>query len=353
MMPPDALHGWAPWFGQWCSFAISSLRRTRATYGFRAGLDSVELVAVRLELVDRFSGELGGGQNGRVVLLPSLEDGPHAQPPISIPEDVVIEDECANVRRPQDSEEVRDGPSSVFLRIIFGHVRHGTVDVEDRRSRIDEERQVFLQGRAEHVGRVEENFVPLGDPRHDDIPELVVVAVRHRRGEEELRPAAVHLVAVGHLDRLRIRLELADERTRTLPLTPIDMEFAVLQESELAAEDGRRRGVVMVEVVVADREDVRLLRGLADDLPQFLLARALGRVRGEVVAVRAESDARVQEDGDVRRLDEGGHRSRAEAVRREGRNLHRFTARPHIYRDTTDRISAAMALASVAGFAAS
>src|SRR2546422_7887764 len=125
------------------------------------------------------------------------------------------------------------------------------------------------------------------------------------------------------------------------------------RKASFAAEDGRRRGVVMVEVVVADRENVCLLRGLADDLPQFLLARALGRVRGEVVTVRAESDARVEEDGDVRRLDEGGHGSRAEAVRREGRNLHRFTARPHIYRDTTDRISAAMALASVAGFAAS
>src|SRR2546422_417006 len=353
MMPPDALHGWAPWFGQWCSFAISSLRRTRATYGFRAGLDSVELVAVRLELVDRFSGELGGGQNGHVVLLPSLEDWPHAQPPISIPEDVVIEDECANVRRPQDSEEVRDGPSSVFLRIIFGHVRHGTVDVEDRRSRIDEERQVFLQGRAEHVGRVDENFVPLGDPRHDDIPELVVVGVRHRRGEEELRPAEVHLVAVGHLDRLRIRLELADERARTLPLAPVDVELAVLQESELAAEERRSRGVVGVVVVVAHREDIRSLRSIPDDLPQFFLARALGRMRGEVVAVRAKSDAWVQQDGDVRCLDERRHGTRAEAVRREGRNLHSITAWPHIYGETTDRISPAIPCAAATGLAAS
>src|SRR3989475_1589544 len=210
-----------------------------------------------------------------------------------------------------------------------------------------------FRGRALHIGRVDEDFVPLGDSRHDDIPELVVVAVRHRRGEKELRPAEVHLVAVGHLDRLRIGLELSDERTRTLPLTPVNVELAVFQEGKFAAEDGRRRGVVMVEVVVADREDVRLLRGLADDLPQFLLARALGRVRGEVVTVWAESDARVEEDGDVRRLDEGGHGSRAEAVRREGRNLHRFTARPHIYRDTTDRISAAMPLAPVPGLEAS
>src|SRR5436309_13779474 len=156
MMPPDALHGWAPWFGQWCSFAISSLRRTRATYGFRAGLDSVELVAVRLELIDRFPGELGGGQHGDVVLLPRLEDRRHARPPISVPEDVVVEDECANVRRPQDSEEVRNGSFRVFLRIIFGHVCHRAVDVEDRWSSVDEERQMFLQRRTDHVGRVDE-----------------------------------------------------------------------------------------------------------------------------------------------------------------------------------------------------
>src|SRR3989454_12349029 len=100
MMPPDALHGWAPWVGQWGSFAISSLRRTRATYGFRAGLDSVELVAVRLELIDRFPGELGGGQHGDVGLLPRLEGRPHARIPIPCPEAVGVEDERANLRRP-------------------------------------------------------------------------------------------------------------------------------------------------------------------------------------------------------------------------------------------------------------
>src|SRR2546426_6358161 len=336
MIPPDALHGWAPWFGQWCSFAISSLRRTRATYGFRAGLDSVELVAVRLELVDRFSGTWGGAQPAHSVPLPRLEDRHHARPPLPVSKDVMIQDERLDVCRPKDSDEVCEGPFRVFLRIVLGHMRHRAIHIEDRRLGVDEEREVFLQGRALHIGRVDEDFVPLGDSCHDDVAEFVVVAVRHRRGEEELRPAEVHLVAVGHLDCLRIRLELADERTRTLPLTPIDVEFAVLQESELAAEDGRRRRVVMVEVVVADREDVCLLRGLADDLPQFLLARALGWVRGEVVAVRAKSDAWVQEDRDVRRFDEGGHGSRAEAVGREGRNLHRFTARPYIYCDTTD-----------------
>src|SRR3989441_2145624 len=262
---------------------------------------------------------------------------------------MVVEDERANVRRPQDPEQVRDRPFRVFRRIIFRHVGHRAVDVEDRRLRVYEEREMFLQGRAEYVGGVDEDFVPLGDSCHHDVPELIVVAVRHRRGEEELRPAEVHLIAVGHLDRLRIRLELADERSRTLPLTPVDMELAVLQEGELAAEDRRSRGVVMVVVVVAHREDIRSLRSIPDDLPQFLLARALGRMRGEVVAVRAKSDAWVQQDGDVRCLDERRHGTRAEAVRREGRNLHWITAWPHIYGETTDRISPAMALASVAG----
>src|SRR3989475_11998420 len=153
---------------------------------------------------------------------------------------------------------------------------------------------MFLQSWADHAGRVDEDFASLRDSRHHDVPERVVVAVRLRRGEEELRPAEVHMVAVGHLDRLRIRLELADERARTLPLTPVDMELAVLQEGELAAEDGRRRGVVMVVMVVADREDVRLFRSLSDDLPQFLLAGSLPRMRGEVVMVRAKADARGQ-----------------------------------------------------------
>jgi len=31
----DALHGWAPQFGQWCSFAIRSSGTLRATYPFR------------------------------------------------------------------------------------------------------------------------------------------------------------------------------------------------------------------------------------------------------------------------------------------------------------------------------
>jgi len=239
------------------------------------------------------------------------------------------------------------------LRIMFGHVRHRAVHIQDRRLGVDEERELFLQGWADHIRRVDEDFVPLGDPGHHHIAELIVVAVRHRWREEQLRPAKVHLVAIRHLDRLRIRLELADERTRPFPLAPIDVELAVLEEREPAAENGWRRGIVMVEMVMAHGEDVRFLRGVPNDLPQFLLPRALGRMRRQVVAVRAEPDARVQEDGDVRRLDQRRHGSRAEAVRREGRNLHRITALPHIYRETTDRISVAMADAAAAGLAAS
>src|SRR5207245_7524328 len=101
--------------------------------------------------------------------------------------------------------------------------------------------------------------------------------------------------------------QLPDEGARAFPLTPVDVELPVFQERELAAEDGRRGRVVMVVVVMADAEDVRLLRGVPDDLPQFLLSRPLGRMRRQVVAVWAKSDAWVQEDGDVRRLDQRRH----------------------------------------------
>src|SRR3989441_9787839 len=134
---------------------------------------------------------------------------------------------------------------------------------------------------------------------------------------------------------------------------PVLVELAVFQERELPAEDGRRPRVVMVEMVMADREDVRLLRGAANHLPQFLLSRSLGRMGREVVPVRAESDAGVQEDRDIRRLDERRHGPCAEAVRRKRRNLHRITAWPHIYREMIDRISVARAFAAAAGSAAS
>src|SRR2546430_16394372 len=73
MMLPDALHGWAPSFGQWCSFAISSLRWTGSTYLFRGRFNSVEAIAVRLELLHRFADEFRGGEDGDVVLPPRAE----------------------------------------------------------------------------------------------------------------------------------------------------------------------------------------------------------------------------------------------------------------------------------------
>src|SRR3989442_8206517 len=170
MMPPDALHGWAPWTGQWCSFAISSLRRTRATYGLGVGFDSGQLVAVRFEWVDRLPRDLGRGQHGDVMLLPRFEDGPHTGPPLAVPEDVVIQNERPDVRRPDDSDEVCEGPFRVFLRIMFGHVRHRAVHIQDRRLRIDEERELFLQRRGQSLPPTVAGFGPLGRPGPRDLP---------------------------------------------------------------------------------------------------------------------------------------------------------------------------------------
>src|SRR5947209_3440745 len=225
MMPPDALQGWAPWFGQWCSFAISSLRWARSTYPFRARcFDAVQPVPVRLELVDRLPEELRRGEDGNVVLRARFEDGAHATPPLSVAEEVVVDDERADVRGPQDPDEVGEGPLRVDLRIVFRHVRHRSVHVEDRWLGVDQEREVFLQGRTDYVGGVDEHVAPVRDPGHHDVPELVVVTVRHRRREQELGAAKVHLVPVGHLDRLRIRLQLADESAGPFPLASIDVE---------------------------------------------------------------------------------------------------------------------------------
>src|SRR6266545_775147 len=94
MMLPAALHGWAPSFGQWCSFAISCLRWAGATYPFRAcGLDAVQAVAIRLELVDAIPAEFRGGQHVDIVLLAHREDGSHLGPPLPVPEDVVVQDQ--------------------------------------------------------------------------------------------------------------------------------------------------------------------------------------------------------------------------------------------------------------------
>src|SRR5919197_1299356 len=99
MMDPAALQGWAPSFGQWCSFAISGLRRGGSTYAFRGRFDPVESVAVRLELVDLLTRELGRGEDRDVVLLARAEDWGHSGAPVAVPQDVVVEDQGPDLRR--------------------------------------------------------------------------------------------------------------------------------------------------------------------------------------------------------------------------------------------------------------
>src|SRR5207237_9983516 len=91
MMPPDALQGWAPSFGQWCSFAISSLRWTGSTYPFRAHVESIQSVAVRLELLDRLAGEFGGREDPDVVFLSGPENGIHPSTQIAVAVGMVVQ----------------------------------------------------------------------------------------------------------------------------------------------------------------------------------------------------------------------------------------------------------------------
>src|SRR6267143_4342180 len=100
MMPPDALQGWAPSFGQWCSFAMSSLRWTGSTYSFRAHVESIQPVPVRLELLDRFAREFRGGEDRDVVLLPCPEHGVHPRPPLAVAEEMMVQDQGPHIRRP-------------------------------------------------------------------------------------------------------------------------------------------------------------------------------------------------------------------------------------------------------------
>src|SRR5947199_9239674 len=95
MMPPDALQGWAPSFGQWCSFAISSLRWTGSTYPFRAHIESIQPVAIRLELFYRLAGELGRRQDPDVVLFSRPGTGRHPRPPLRVPGRGVVQDRRA------------------------------------------------------------------------------------------------------------------------------------------------------------------------------------------------------------------------------------------------------------------
>src|SRR2546421_9979877 len=87
MMPPDALQGWAPSFGQWCSFAISSLRWTGSTYPFRAHVESIQPVAIRLELLDRLAGEFSGGGDPHPVLPSRPGNGGHSRGPPAVSAD--------------------------------------------------------------------------------------------------------------------------------------------------------------------------------------------------------------------------------------------------------------------------
>src|SRR3990172_3378944 len=109
MILPAALQGCAPSFGQWCSFAISRLRWSRSTYSFRGRFDPVQPVAVRLELVHGLAREFRRGEDGHVMLLTRAEHRGHPRPPFAISQDMVVEDEGAHVRGPQDSLQVRDG----------------------------------------------------------------------------------------------------------------------------------------------------------------------------------------------------------------------------------------------------
>src|SRR5256886_6505951 len=328
MMPPDALQGWAPSFGQWCSFAISSLRWTGSTYPFRAHVESIQSVAVRLELLDRLTGEFGGREDPDVVFFSGPENGIHPRPPRAVAEDVVVQDQGPHIRGSQDPKQMGQGPFRMLCGIMVRHVGHRTVHVEDGRLRVDQEGKVLLQWRAEYVRGVDEHFVPLSDSRHDDIAEFIIVAVRQSRRKQEFRPTEIHLISIGDLDFLRILLQRPDERARALPLASIDVELPILQVRELAAEDGWRIRVVVIVVVMGDRQDVRAFRGASDPLPQLLLAVLLRWMRPKVVPVGTEAHARVDEDGHVRRLDECSHRPRPEAVGGQRRELHRDSAPP-------------------------
>src|SRR5438128_12548422 len=98
MMPPDALQGCAPSFGQWCSFAIASLRWTGSTYPFRAHIESIQPVAIRLEVFDRLAGEFGGREDRDVVFFSGRVNGLRPRAPRAVAEDVVAQAARAAIR---------------------------------------------------------------------------------------------------------------------------------------------------------------------------------------------------------------------------------------------------------------
>src|SRR5207247_10367866 len=163
MMPPDALQGWAPSFGQCCSFAISSLPWTGSTYAFRAHIESIQPVAIRLELFDRLAGEFGGREDPDVVFFSGPENGIHPRAPLAVAENVVVQDQRAHIRGSQDPKQMGQGPFRMLCGLMVRHVGHRTVHVEDGRRRVDQERKVRLQRRAEYAPESDETVLPLTD----------------------------------------------------------------------------------------------------------------------------------------------------------------------------------------------
>src|SRR5437667_12246214 len=200
MMPPDALQGWAPSFGQWCSFAIASLRWTGSTYPFRAHLEAIGRVAISLELFDRLACEFGGREDPDVVSFSGPENGIHPRAPLAVAENVVVQDQRAHIRGSQDPKQMGQGPFRMLCGIMVRHVGHRTVHVEDGRLRVDQEGKVLLQWRAEYVRGVDEHFVPLSDSRHDDITEFIIVTIRQSRRKQKLRSNEIHRCAIDYLD---------------------------------------------------------------------------------------------------------------------------------------------------------
>src|SRR5204862_7864049 len=126
------------------------------------------------------------------------------------------------------------------------------------------------------------------DSDQDEITYFIIVTMRQGRPKQKLRSTEIQLISISDFDFLRILLQRPDERARALPLTPIDVELPVLQERELAAEDGRRIRVVVIVVVMRDRQDIRAFRGTSAPLPQFLLAVLLRWMRTKVEPVGTE-----------------------------------------------------------------
>src|SRR5438128_11083739 len=145
MMPPDALQGCAPSFGQWCSFAISSLRWTGSTYPFRAHIESIQPVAIRLELFDRLAGEFGGREDPDVVFFSGPENGIHPRAPLAVAENVVVQDQRAHIRGSQDPKQMGQGPFRMLCRARYERAGEPTVHAVEGKLRRAQQGTVHLQ----------------------------------------------------------------------------------------------------------------------------------------------------------------------------------------------------------------